>query len=441
MIDKKNLIVKSGVMKVVGIFQRNTSHTQIINKFFEQTQLNEIENKIYKDLFYPNFREFAYIQDGRSKFVPIQYKYKTKDGFPITLMNRGAELPCEFSDIRIFLYDSELPISVFSFSVTLPADSSMSQWSDLGNLIRQFDTEIKVLENNTIKLYQWIQKEIFKDTVKIRDEKESIPVDNFSGSKFKVYNVLNISEPQKLEIYDELVFDIGTSSPIGSAGGDTFLSPSNDYYQSIISNKTSVFKNWVGLGLFDSYTIIGHNLLQRESSLFQPTYSETYFRIYIYSLFLKYSLLAYDNETQNLFASHETRKKLDKFIATYNFEIISYNFLPNLVFRDMKTGLNISDELQNLQEKVSKLSVMIQEEEQEKTNVLLGIVSAISAISGVIPILEEAEKFRISTNIPIYLFYPLLVLIGLILGWYLVNYLFEHKLKAFIGKMNKIWSR
>ena len=70
-------------------------------------------------------------------------------------------------------------------------------------------------------------------------------VDEFSGSKFKLFTVVDLVNSDEIispEVISELLFDIGTVSRINTAKGNEQQSPSLAYYDELMTDKIDVFQ-------------------------------------------------------------------------------------------------------------------------------------------------------------------------------------------------------
>lgn len=174
------------------------------------------------------------------------------------------------------------------------------------------------------------------------------------GNKFKLFQIIHIDSD---EIKDSLLYEIATSSPIGCIGTDHWLAPSYEYYhENIIKNhRISVFDNWKGLSLVDSFTMISndHQNPERSGDSRFSLWINVYFPlIYLRCLFEK-----------NFCVTRNTAYRMDRNIENLNQDIaemekyyfynnISHNFLPNLLYASMANGMGLHDERAELSEQV-----------------------------------------------------------------------------------------
>jgi hypothetical protein len=269
------------------------------------------------------------------------------------------------------------------FTLNLKVNSEkvdLSKFSDASYLVRKFETNIK--HPNYENWQQYIDNEILLGLI---TKGKSVIVDEYSGSKYKLFMVLDIPELDEKEMMKPLLFDIGTLSRIGSAIGNTYYSMDKGYIKKLIKdNSISVYNNYEGLVLLDTFTVVGNKILDNKDK--EETYSSVYFGIYLYCSFLKYNLFKYSFEIADL--DEDRRSNLQDFMSKYYFNYISYNFLPTEIFNKIKTALDIEKELQLLNEKIVAVGQKIQEEQQDRTNKILGIVTVLSSLSSAQPVYD-----------------------------------------------------
>jgi hypothetical protein len=294
-------------------------------------------------------------------------------------------------------------------------------------------------QGNKITWVEWIEKN-YLDNIQISSKTEKrIHVDEFSGSKFKLFSVIDIPENEQnidISTRENLLYDLGSVAQIGTAGGQSYFSPSADYFSTLMKDKIAVFNNYTILPLFDTFTVLGNNLITsaNENSVpyLRATWTQTYFRIYLFNIFMKYNLFRYNLEMGD--DSVKVRDEFESFLNTYNIGHLSYNFLPNLIFQQHRKSLQIDEELEKFQERINRISQAIQEDQQKRSNLLLGLVGAMTSISGLQPVLEYLEVGRKTVNMGYYSYYPLVLLIVILAGLPLLAYLFPEKKKKLLRK-------
>ena len=441
-IDKKNLKVSSSIIKIVGIFEsENVKKT--ISGFksigYTSDSLDDDTLSFYKNYWYQEFRDLLFLFKGDAaaeyltKNIEKEFEFiKTEDYItkePIIKVSAGIK------SVELFLFPNSLHF--FSIELYTPV-LSLLEISELTNCARDFDKKV-VIDGETIKWVNWIEKNCLNN-IKISSNPTEAPVsvDEFSGSKFKLFTVVDLVNSDEIispEVISELLFDIGTVSPINAANGKLDLTPSTSYFEEIMEDKIDVFKNYAMLPLFDSFTTVGYNLLngnEYQQKGKYNTFSNMYFRIYLYNLFLKYNLFRYNSKINA--DSVKTRDEFEGFLNTYNISHISYNFLPNLIYHGLRKSLQIDNELKQFQDRINRISQAIQEKQQKRTNLLLGAVSVLASISSVEPVFGFMENTRDSLKWGKFEFYFLVSTLLILLVIPLLAYLFPDKKRKFLNK-------
>ena len=432
--EKKNLTVNNSIVRIVGVFEQNVTknkfRAKLIDNGFKTIEEND-PSSFHKNYWYPEFRDMFFLQKNETS-SKIYTKYP---GVKIDFLVRNNKttgidetLRVEIGKIELFTFKDGLNLFAIEVSIT---QKELSYYSDLTLVIRDFYR--KVIDNG--KEYNWVNwiEEFCLCGVKISSnpEEKSVKVDDYSGSKFKLYTILDIEEELDGKTREELLYDVGCVAPIGSAGGNFDLTPSKEYYKELMNNKISIFSNYEILPLFDSYTAIGKNILEADQSSFKrKTWSESYFRIYLYNLFIKFNLYRYNSELMS--DSEEIRDKFEEFINTYNLSNLSYHFLPNKIFHQHRESLEIDSELKKFQQRVNKINLSIQEKQQKRTNLLIAIFTIITSLSSITPIWEFLQGLKNNLQWSNLLFYGAITVILIIVGIPVFSYIFPEKTKKMI---------
>ena len=431
--EKKNLTVNNSIVRIVGVFEQNVTKTfknKLSASGFKRIEENDITS-FHKNYWYPEFRDMFFLQKNKtSSKIYTKYPQVKIDFFvrknPSTSVNETLRV--EIGKIELFTFKDGLNLFAIEVSIT---QKELSYYSDLTFVIREVYR--KVMDNG--KEYDWVNwiEEFCLCGVKIssKPKEKNVKVDDYSGSKFKLYTILDIEEELDDRTREELLYDVGCVAPIGTAGGNGSLTPSKEYYKELMKNKISVFSNYEILPLFDSYTAIGKNILKADQNSFErKTWSESYFRIYLYNLFIKFNLFRYNSELMN--DSEEIRDKFEEFINTYNLSHLSYHFLPNKIFHQHRESLEIDSELKKFQQRVNKINQSIQEKQQKRTNLLIAIFTIITSLSSITPIWSFLQGLKSNLEWSNSLFYGTISMILFIVAVPVFSYIFPEKRKKII---------
>lgn len=462
--------INHALIKIVGVFafdykkdipmfkQSNYDSMQLVDlPIALKSQGKEVSTKAindtkvnYKNTYYSEFRDFMFTGEEQSHKEGYQKKQirtfrrkKTlKGNFEHKRFDHAAR---DFVDAPSIPFESEIqelflfPGGIGMFALILePKEHTLEYISDLINKARNFDS--KVLTSQSITFDKWISKELLCGIPLTGDKLE---LDEFSGSKFKVYTVIDMPAPSESFLYnrDHLLYEIGTSSPLGVVRTDHRLSPSDSYYEELMENKVSAFRNYEGLALLDSFTVIGQGNYtsfsdESESYVQYHQWNRVYFGIYIYNLFIRYSLFKYNSKY--LLDPLKYRAEFQDFINLYNFNHISFNFLPNLIFERIRNALRIEEEVIVFEKRLSGLATSIQEVQEKRQALLLTIISVISTFEAMDVIGSNLYKIRIALGLTPLVFYLILFLIGISVLSVVGSYLFPNHAQKFKRKIRKL---
>jgi hypothetical protein len=296
--------------------------------------------------------------------------------------------------------------------------------SAISNIVRNFNS----LTKQGIEWHQWISEKILCGKF-LRGE--NVIADDYSGSKFKLYTILDLNHDNSQR--NNILYDLATNSPLGSSLGNHFMSPNKDYFNSILQKRIAYFQNWEALTLFDSFTCVGFRQLQ--NSWQYETWHLVYFRIYLYRLYFKFTLFRYNSEVySNADNIVKLRDQFENFLNRYNFSHISFNFLANEIFKKSGEALELDIELNSFREMVNNLSKSIQERKQARTNMLLQAVTILTSITSIGPIFVLLQQVQIYFQWSNLFFYFLLSFFIIIIIISVFIYLMPGKFKKMIRK-------
>lgn len=214
--------------------------------------------------------------------------------------------------------------------------------------------------------------------------KSLVPNENISdlvsrGNKLKIFQIALVDTA---DWTDEHLYEIATSSPIDIVGTGHVLDPSDDYFHSMIKENTiAPFKNWRSMSLMDSFTALIKNEgafdedREKEWHSDEIRWINSYYRLIYLRVLVQKTFLSSRNEQYRLNQSNiHLIRDLTRMEQYYFYDNISYNFLPDLLNKQMGKGLGINDER-------AELSTQIKESENKNSNTLTGIVSAFAIFS------------------------------------------------------------
>ena len=178
-----------------------------------------------------------------------------------------------------------------------------------------------------------------------------------TGGKLKSFQLI-LSD----NISNDFLYEMGTLSPVGCVNSvQNHLSPSKEYYYKMIQENTvSVFRNWKALALFDTFTVLFKTT--EKGILF--TWRNFYFRlIYIHLLYQKTMLFVVNRKFRSKEETNECRNLLHDMKQLqhwYAFPRISYNFLPQMIYKAIDHGLEIAEEREALQHHIEQETARVE---------------------------------------------------------------------------------
>jgi hypothetical protein len=389
----------------------------------------------YKDLFYPEFRGIAL--DGTMRDLAMK-ALSRKKVFDFQLaMKDGVMLPVQVNEQELMLFKGGIGIFSVTFSLLEP---TVTYVSNLTFNARSFQTRVDDAKVGVF-MSQWISSNVLCGIPLTGGRK--VEVDRYSGSKFRFYTIIDIAEDPAIPFdRNELMYEIGTCSRIGTMQLNNHSTPSESYYNELLSDKLDVFRNYSGLALLDSFTVVGEKNyfpVSAQGHYSHHSWNRSYFRIYVFNLFMKYNLFRFNSRFLNDPVKY--RDEFERFLNYYNFKQISFNFLPALIFEKMRRALGIDGEIEQFRDRLSSLATAIQEQQEKRQAALLTIISLVSSISAVKPIFDTvvAVKEWLGWSTPIFISAAsAFALLVLFLGLVILFPLHYKKLKKFIHDVRDV---
>lgn len=190
------------------------------------------------------------------------------------------------------------------------------------------------------------------------------------GNKLKLFQTIKI-DTNKIE--DELLYEIGTSCPIGCVkdGQRPDMKPAESYFRKIIDENTvASFDNWRGLALVDSFTMLG-----KADSFYENDCNYLYFPlIYLRCLFEKTFCFNRNNAYREDRAGNRLTWEIEQMEKYYFYDNISYNFQPSLLYQKMAKALGIKEERE-------ELTKQVKEKEEKRFDKILAYVAIFAVFS------------------------------------------------------------
>lgn len=330
--------------------------------------------------------------------------------------------PCNISLFSIEIDDSGVDLDKLTFM--------HNQWKELKGGNEQFDNLMQPLVKAT----------------GVKDVSEL----TYEGTKMRMYQIVQTNNDKPL---DDLLFELGTFSPIGVVMSPLLLpeekrilQPSDSYYKSIVGeNEISVFSNWKALALNDSFTVLG------VGANFNPwTHENHYFPlIYLRALFEEFFCFDRNNRYRGDKDgwSDDVRQQLAdirQMERYYFYDDISYNFLPSLLYQFMANGLGLKSDREELTQHIKEAlreenNAKMEKEERKKTernNRIIIVLTAMAAVSALGPLFDALGKIFDCDGMN----WTIVVILTLLIGGfvaYIIWFARNEKIRTLKGRKGK----
>jgi len=356
------------------------------NSFLKREQsLRSQDPEVWRyinDQYYPSFRRF--ITNEPSEIDDFMMLSGMPGLLPETLQKsitvNGNDVIISFkvTNVEIFLFKHNPGIITLEVEILEP---TLELYSSLVNGIRMYNSVIvSEQDGKEMSMLELIQDYILNraagaGTFDLATSKTA----DYRGSKLKVFQAIDLKDTPPHGLIN-LLFELATVSPINSTvDPDNENSHSPAYFHDVTSRALNIYNNWTALCLFDTFTMVGYHYLEKKSTL--ETWRMNYFRIYIYDLYFKYYLFSFNgdglHEDRRL---KKQRRDFYNFLRIYEADPISYNFLPNLIHTNIKTGLQTQTETEGLRLRIDRITSLISEDYNRMSNLILFIISIIALI-------------------------------------------------------------
>lgn len=328
----------------------------------------------YKNFFYGEFVDFCLTNNSNTHIYSYRYQLERSVCIPF------GEKEYTFLLKNITAYVMPYDILIYSIDIEQETDD-LNQITGVTSILRsilnldsqKYHEFFNVAITPLLHLYAWMHH------LEIQ-----IPINRLieNGNKLKVFQIINATSSVCLNTEDKdiLLFELGTLSKVGSYKKHEDNGITSSYLEEVLqNNKISFYNNWSALSLLDTFTILSFNV----PNWLLTNWTETYFRlIYIHSLFLKFYLFRLNVH----FRRKQTRlsqleDELISFESTYCFHKISYNFLPLAIYKSIDSGLEISEERNQLYHLIDMENQRREKKNDKRVNKFLIFLTLLTMLS------------------------------------------------------------
>ena len=389
----------STLYRLIGFMDnKNDLIDQLFSIGYQEKKYNSETLKFLENSYHSEFTKIMFEPNEDSlRILNLDCTYELK-----IIKNKSAFV---ISGVEVYFFKNtheKSNTAIFTLDIFIE-DMSIENISNITSSLKFQNCEINY--NKTQYFFNEFISKILLNNNSFYSNKSSL--EQYAGSKFKSYLILD-SDETNLE-RNNLLYELGTGSKIGTINSTDLGAPTENLFHNILKNKISCYKNYDCLPLLDSFTVIGNNNYNKSNVYTYSTWSEIYFSIYIFNLYVKSSLQVLLND----FSSDpiQKRKEFLEFYNKYYFKKISYNFLPNIIFQETTEALEIDEDLNFLEKKLETFATQYNEKQQKQQEFLLLIISVLALLET--PLHIEGIRTIIGIdNFYIYnsLIYPILII-------------------------------
>lgn len=374
-----------------------TSSSQAItNLGWEKFILPQDVRNIEKRFFYPEFVDFCYADESDKSCV--RYVKHINEELDITL--KENDIHFSISELTLYL----MPFKMAIFSIHLEQETT--DLNDCTSLLFSLRSVDFYSECHKAFIEKAIQP--FMEVYQVLTGRNPVSYSELieNGNKFRIFQIINSHDAGMATLpeadKDKLLYELATVSKITKPNEEDDFSASESYLKKIINqSKISVFRNWSGLALMDTFTIHAFEASDR----FVSNWTDSYFRmIYIHSVFQKSYLFNLNIRFRNTLASAQSvpswKSKLqsmnikntdigqlvdeyESFEQQCCFHKISYNFLPLEIAEAIDKGLEIKEEMNQLYKVMEKEKNRRDDANDKMVNTLLFCLSLLTLFSAI----------------------------------------------------------
>ena len=177
---------------------------------------------------------------------------KENDKRVVELTNKdGSVYKCMLCSIDLYFF----PLDIVLFSIEInDSGNDLDRLTSMHGLWKEWSENYQKFRFKCNKL-----DDLLQPLVQLLPDKDVTKI-TADGTKIRMFQIVRSSDDV---VNDDLLFEIGTFSPIGvvhpsASFKKRHLQPSEDYFEEVIKNNSvSAFHSWKALALNDSFTVLG----------------------------------------------------------------------------------------------------------------------------------------------------------------------------------------
>lgn len=347
-------------------------------------------------LYAPEFYDFCYHCGNDPNTGLRRYVIDANVDLKLDVPGTDRKLPVRVGELEVCL----APFSVMMFSVRFDIDTDNIH--DLISVVnklryvsmyvndRSLDEFRKVAIDPIMKVYN--ECGTFRNKGFNVDDPASCRFLVENSNKFRLFQIASVSDNEWLNgDVDHTLFELGSMSRIGVVNPNDLFSPSKEYFQRALeAGRIDVFNNWRGLALYDTFTMLGHEVSKdvREYWIecnFKMLYtSQMFVKMYLtrlnknFRMYLGNNYLSMDRN-----AANKLQNRYDEFDSKCWFDTVAYSKLPNEIYGIMGCSMEITVEKERLYDKIMRQNLKREKLSDQRMNKLLLFMTLLAMSSAI----------------------------------------------------------
>ena len=355
----------NSIYKIIGFLSYDKNNLSSITKKMETFSLSIEDSKYLNQTYHSEYLDIMF----SNKIVK---RFYSNTNHEISIIK--IETNVKVDKFEMFMFnekDKKDQIALFSLSISFQP-KSIDDISNVSFLLKNYNCEI-IFDKKLMSMKEFISLN-FLNGHKFYEYNNS--TEEFAGSRFKNYLIIDFNH--EIDKRNDLLYEIGTCSKIGTIASNDYNKPSKNQIDKMLLNKLDCFENYSGLSLLDSFTVIGNKNYLPDHQYSHKLWENIYFSIYVFNLYMKCSLQILSNKFSE--KPMKKRKEFQNFYNKYYYSKISFNFLPNEIHKSIKAGLEIDNDIKFIGDRLETVAVQVNEKQQKQQESLLLILSLIALL-------------------------------------------------------------
>ena len=378
----------------IGKLAKPLSKEALSGEYWNEVRLSADDFNTMKSMYFPahinamlrhtGMESCHFLKDVCCMELKIQEKH-------VPMQLNGATYPSIIEGVKVYFYPCHMAFLVVEITDENASFDSLTKmhfyWKEWNRYYKEFRTDM--LDSVLAPLVSALG---VKDAgCLLRDDTKM--------------NLFQIVQTNETTLSDETLYDLGSSSPIGTAQGGDRLSPAQAYYDQLMKENTvAAFRNWKALALNDSFTVLANN----ENFDDWPFVHLYLPLLYLRCLLVKCFCMDYNDKFHSgqTVDNERSLNEIDNMERYYFYDTLGYDFLPKLLYAAMVKGVGLQAEREELTQHVKEMlreqRRMEEERREKRNNHVLTIVNIFAVISlagtllefifGIFPCIDDCAK-------------------------------------------------